>query len=203
MGRTVFSGIAQDALVAASPQRAGPIVTGRHGMASRDIAYGRLLSRAEHDHHAGGARRSASEPRRRPGLESGNEAKALIFGNCHDKGNCSDATQSRFERSAIGSPQLARRSAGGAGVSSRDLNVQPEERAFRRGQRDSFAGTSLGDFMDGSVDHRRTLAAVRGAESPAPMRATTGSGQMRVASPRPTAVVERHTSPHRLSLIHI
>lgn len=85
---TVF-GANADATFAAHDALAGSLLAGRHGMGSRDINFGRVPSRGEHEHHlAHGMRRSASEPRRRPTASSGSGegAKDLLYGNRYDGG---------------------------------------------------------------------------------------------------------------------
>ena len=207
-----------------SPGRPGPLLRtggrqGAHGMASGEIANTRLLSRAEHEHHTqpeAPVRRAASEPRRRPSDgHAGAEAKALIFGgqgHAFDEGGSSGAAV-RYDRrgSMGGSPMMMRGGADGAGRSSRELNSHHESfvdrGGFRRGQRDSFSGSSLGALMGGDHEVRRmsVIASQRSAAG--------GSGALsndvgfvgspmrpRVASPRPTTTHDLsfgRTSPHR------
>jgi len=187
---TVFGAATETAPTRGSVERIapGPLLSGRHGLASKSIANNRLASKtgqeAEGQHGAGGGcRRSASEPRRRPG-SAGESCKDLIYGNVFD---CATAEPPR-RGERFCSPSLLRNVAGVATAAVCAGGRRMSSAAS------SAIGSSLGDFMGGGGDCGWRSASPRSATPPPFWRAAGARSNAASYTGMTTSMAP--TSPH-------
>lgn len=144
VAHAIFGGESAAVVARAAERMAalGVDYSGSHGLSSQQVALNRLVSRQAVG--ANGGRRSASEPRRRPGAEG--DAGSLIYGNKHAQA-MRDSDAIGLPRTLVAESALAHKI---AGRTSSDLAMPREERRLsRKGNApDNLMGFGgLGGFM--------------------------------------------------------